>query len=143
MRRTRKPALREEIQFATPNGWQVARVRRRETQHVYRVLYRGQYVGWLGHAEDGWRWHIIPLMCGQERSSARPYDTWQVAASHLGRTAWARRVVESSGRSVFDGIGSTVGGAPRVAEWQRHYSVRGTPWVPRAEKCSEREGEDL
>lgn len=130
MRRTRKPP-RDEIQFATPNGWAVARVRGRDTQHLYRVLYRGQYVGWLSHAEDGWRWHIVRLTRGRERVSPRPYETWQVAASYLGRTDKARRVVESAGRSIFDAIGFGTHGAPHVAEWRRHYSVRGEPWVPK------------
>lgn len=123
MKRIRKPP-RDEIQFATPSGWAVARVRGHVSQHAYRVLYRGQYVGWLSHAEDGWRWHIVPMMRGRIRVSARPYDTWQVAASYLGRTDIARRI-------------AGVGNAPRVAEWRQHYSVRGEPWVPKPEKRTE------
>lgn len=45
-----------EKQFVTGNGWAVARVRGRDTQHSYSVLYRGQNVGWVMHEHDGWRW---------------------------------------------------------------------------------------
>lgn len=104
-----------EWQYVTGNGWAVARVRGRDTQHGYLLMYRGQYVGWLIRQSDGWRWLLTwspgtaskPPQFGIERTSRRAYETWQAAASHLARTDAGRRIAR-----VGNARGSRLGNQP-------------------------------
>lgn len=114
-----------EMQFSTENGWAVNRVRGRDTQHGYEVMYQGQVVGWVSRSQDGWRWHLSwspgsasrAARFGITRVSQRPYTTWPVAVNQLFRTD----------------VGRCIAGAdsPTGLEWHRHYSVTGEPWVPK------------
>ncbi|MGI8308119.1 hypothetical protein [Saccharopolyspora hattusasensis] len=118
-RRFREP----EPQHVTANGWTAARIRGRDFQHGYLLMYRGQYAGWLMHQSDGWRWLLTwqpstvdrPPRFGIERVSRRAYPTWQAAAGHLARTDVGRLI-------------AGIGNGPRVTAWE---PIAGEPWVPR------------
>ncbi len=136
--RRRVKIRKSEPQYQARDGWVVARVRGRDTQHGYELLCRGGYVGWLSYSEDGWRWHLHwspgtgsrPPRFGISRTSAKAYPTWQVAAGHLARTDVGRISAEPQ-------AGRPRAALPRAADWQRHWAARGEPWIPRPAKSVE------
>jgi hypothetical protein len=99
-------------QWVTAAGWCAAR--QPGVAGALRMLYRGQHVGWLTVAADGWRWHTD----GYPRpvSSASAFATWEAAAAALAGTRWARRV--AGGKVPAAGFRPAIG-AHR-------------PWLPKA-----------
>ncbi|HEV2778521.1 MAG TPA: hypothetical protein VGX25_03900 [Actinophytocola sp.] len=115
-----------EPQYATSNGWVVAR--KRPHQHAYEVLYRGQLVGWVSRSVDGWRWHLTwsPSSTGRAarfgctRVSTGAYAGWQAAVSRIARTDVGRKIAGAD--------------TPTRDTWTPSFRVRGEPWVPRPAK---------
>jgi hypothetical protein len=106
-----------ENQWYTDAWWQMAR--QRPLQHVYRMMYRGQHVGYLLHEADGWYWrYLFP----KQRISARAYPTWEQAAAALARSAAGRTIAGATAAKAGPG------------EWKSAL-VRGTPWVPKPAKA--------
>ncbi|MGA6164327.1 hypothetical protein [Amycolatopsis magusensis] len=111
--RRRQSGAALESQYSTADGWAVARATGLPVdRHTYRVLHRGQSVGYLIHYADGWQWLTVGL--STHRESARTYPTWSLAAAQLARTAHVRRAT---------GQQST----PAVADWK---ATRARPWTP-------------
>jgi hypothetical protein len=104
------------------NGWVLAR--QPQIGYAYRLLFRGQHVGWLIVEPDGWRYRTPRpnRSFAAEVTSKAVFPSWERAAAAAARSGWARRI---AGAVLVPG------------NWQRAPGLRPgrEPWTPRPDRA--------
>jgi len=112
-------------QRTTASGWGLAR--QPGIRDAYRVLFRGQHVGWLHRGYGGWRWQTSRRSRGLSCSSVvseQLYPDWEAAAAALARTPYAKWIAG------YDEVPRRARHVP-PGEWRPALGLAGRVWTPR------------